>query len=211
MTRKKHLNFSNKAPDLTVLDPSGKPVQLSSLWASRPLLLAFTRHFGCTQCKEMLDELVAGKEAIEKAGLGIAVIMQGTPEATAEFARQFAPGLFVLADPERKVYQAFGLERGNLFQTVVNLKVWSAISRSRKKGYQVELPPAGQDAMQMSGTFIISQDGEIELPYYYDNIADHPPLELLLDGVLSTRWNATFDGPVGPAAKNTVEKSGRGK
>ncbi len=63
MTKKKQLNFNNIAPDLAVLDLSGKPVQLSSLWAKGPLLLAFTRHFGCTQCKEMLDELVAGKES----------------------------------------------------------------------------------------------------------------------------------------------------
>jgi peroxiredoxin len=209
MTKNKQLNFDRRAPDLTLLNTSGEPVQLSSLWAERPLLLAFTRHFGCTQCKEMLDELVAGRERIEKDGLGIAVITQGTPEMTGEFARTFAPGLLVLADPERKAYQAYGLERGNLFQTFLNRKVWTAISQARKKGYLVETPPAGQDAMQMSGTFVISQDGRIELPYYYDNIADHPPLELLLGGVLATHWNASFDGPVGPGVEKSGGKPGR--
>ena len=207
MKKKRHLNFGSTAPDMTVLDPTGKPVQLSSLWAGKPLLLSFTRHFGCTQCKEMLDELVAGRERIEQAGLGIAVIMQGPPEATGEFARKFAPGLLALADPERKAYQAYGLERGDLFQTFLNRRVWKAIAQAKEKGYHVEAPPAGQDAMQMSGTFIISQDGRIELPYYYDDIADHPPLDLLLGGVLETRWNASFDGPVGPG----VQKSGRAK
>jgi len=173
-------------------------VQLSSLWAEKPLLLSFTRHFGCTQCKEMLDELVAGRERIQAAGLNIAVIMQGTPEATAEFASRFAPGLLCLSDPERKAYQAFGLERGNLFQTFLNPKVWRAINRASEKGYKVEPPPAGQDAMQMSGTFIISTGGKMLLPYYYDHIADHPPLELLLNGVLSTGWDKPFEGPVGP-------------
>jgi peroxiredoxin len=211
MTKKKLLNFYHIAPDLTVLDTSGKPVQLSSLWAKKPLLLAFTRHFGCTQCKEMLDELVAGRENLEKAGLGIAIIMQGTPDATAGFARKFAPGLLALADPERKAYQAYGLERGSLFQTFLNRKVWAAVSRSRKKGYLVERPPAGQDAMQMSGTFIINLAGRIELPYYYDDIADHPPLDLLLEGVLATDWKASFDGPVGPGVKKSSGKSGRGK
>jgi peroxiredoxin len=202
MVKNRQLNFNRNAPDLTVLNTSGQPVQLSSLWAQRPLLLAFTRHFGCTQCKEMLDELVGGRVQIEKAGLGIAVVTQGTPEATAAFAEQFAPGLVCLSDPERKAYQAYGLEQGNLFQTFLNPKVWLAISRSRKKGYAVEVPPAGQDAMQMAGTFIISKEGRIELPYYYDHIADHPPLDLLLSGVLSTRWDQSFDGPVGSSGKN---------
>jgi len=199
MAKTTELKFNQKAPDLILQNTSGEPVQLSSLWAKQPLLLSFTRHFGCTQCKEMLDELVVGKNQIAEAGLGIAIITQGTPEATAKFASQYAPGLFCLADPERKAYRAFRLERGNLFQTFLNLKVWSAVSKSRQKGYQVEPPPAGQDAMQMSGTFIIGTDGRIELPYYYDHIADHPPLDLLLQGVLSTRWGKSFDGPVGPA------------
>jgi len=198
MPKKRPIDFNHSAPDLVLSDTSGQPVQLSSLWASQPLLLAFTRHFGCTQCKEMLDELVAGKERIAKAGLGIAVIMQGTPEATAAFAKRFAPGLYCLADPERKAYKAFGLDRGNLFQTFLNPKVWSAIAKSREKGYEVEPAPAGQDSMQMSGTFIIGTDGKVELPYYYDHIADHPPLDLLLSGVLSTRWGKSFEGPVGP-------------
>jgi peroxiredoxin len=197
MVKNQQLNFNRSAPDLALLNTSGQAVQLSSLWVKRPLLLAFTRHFGCTQCKEMLEELVTGREQIEKAGLGVAVVMQGTPALTAVFAQQYAPGLLCLSDPERKAYRAYGLERGNLFQTFLNPKVWSAISRSRKKGYRVEVPPDGQDAMQMSGTFIISQDGRIELPYYYDHIADHPPLDLLLSGVFSTRWDQSFDGPVG--------------
>ena len=201
MTKEKLLNFDRSAPDLTLHNTSGEPVRLSSLWAERPLLLAFTRHFGCTQCKEMLEELVAGHEKIEQAGLGIAVVMQGTPEATAVFAQQYAPGLLCLSDPERKAYEAYGLERGNLFQTFLNPKVWSAVSRAREKGYKVEPPPAGQDAMQMSGTFIISKEGRILLPYYYDNIADHPTIELLLSGVLSTPWDKPFDGPVGTGAE----------
>jgi peroxiredoxin len=197
MSRNKQLNFNRNAPDVTLLTTSGEPLRLSSLWVKRPLLLAFTRHFGCTQCKEMLDELVQGRDQIDKAGLEIAIVTQGTPELTGAFAQLFAPGLLCLSDAERTAYQAFGLERGNLFQTFLNPKVWSAISKARKKGYRVEQPPAGQDALQMSGTFIISQAGRIELPYYYDHIADHPPLELLLSGVLSTRWDRSFDGPVG--------------
>lgn len=201
MTKTRRLNFNQPAPDLMLLNTARVPVQLSSLWAQRPVLLAFTRHFGCTQCKEMLDELVAGKERIEQAGLDLAVITQGTPETAGQFAKEFAPGLLVLADPERKAYAAYGLERGGLFQTFLNFKVWRAVARSRKKGYAVEPPPPGQDAMQMSGTFIISTAGRVELPYYYDHIADHPPLDLLLSGVFSTKWDRPFEGPVGPVKK----------
>jgi peroxiredoxin len=203
MGKKKQLNFYHKAPDIELMDVNRNPVQLSSLWQGKPLLLAFTRHFGCTQCKEMLDELVEGHEKIIQAGLSLAVVNQGTPEATALFAEKFAPGLLMLSDPKRKAYEVYGLERGNLFQTFFNPKVWAAISRARNKGFQVETPPEGQDAMQMSGTFIISTSGQILLPYYYDHIADHPPLDLLLSGVLSSSWDQPFEGPVGPGIQGT--------
>lgn len=206
MARKNQLNFYRNAPDVKVLDLNGQPVQLSTLWQEKPLLLAFTRHFGCTQCKEMLDEFVAGKEKIADAGLNLAIINQGTPQVTALFAKEFAPGLLMLSDPERKAYDLYGLERGNLFQTFLNPKVWSAVSQARKKGFHVEPPPEGQDAMQMSGTFIVSKSGQILLPYYYDHIADHPPLELLLSGVLSSSWDQPFEGPVGPGITDEEEK-----
>jgi peroxiredoxin len=197
MKSKQLLNFNDNAPDLQVLDTKGRQVKLSRLWAKRPLVLAFTRHFGCTQCKEMLAELVEGRPRIKKAGLDIAVVTQGVPEETALFAKKYAPGLKVYCDPERKVYHAYGLERATLFQTYLNLKVLLAVKRSRKKGFEVEPPPEGQDAMQMSGTFIISPQGRVLLPFYYDNIADHPSLDLLLNGVLATPWDYPFDGPIG--------------
>lgn len=198
MEKDNKLIFYRNAPDLVLHNTTGGPIQLSSLWKERPLLLAFTRHFGCTQCKEMLEELVAGKERINDAGLNIAIIMQGTAEDTATFSQRYAPGLLCLSDPERLAYKAYGLEKGNLFQTFLNPKVWSAIRKSQEKGFKIEPAPKGQDAMQMSGTFIISREGKIELPYYYDHIADHPPIDLLINGVLSTRWDQAFDGPVTP-------------
>mgnify|MGYP000988316540 CR=1 FL=1 len=206
MASSKELNFYRNAPDVEVLDLEGNPVNLSTFWQEKPLLLAFTRHFGCTQCKEMLDELVHGRDQIEESGLAVVVVNQGTPAATSLFAKEFAPGLQMLCDPERKAYDAYGLERGNLFQTFLNPKVWAAISRARKKGYHVEPAPEGQDSMQMSGTFIISKSGQVLLPYYYDHIADHPPLELLLSGVLSSSWDQPFYGPVGPGTTNEEEK-----
>lgn len=201
MKNLKQLNFNSNAPDLVLQDTNKQDVMLSSLWTKQPLLLAFTRHFGCTQCKEMLNELVSARDNITKAGLFIAVVTQGTPETTALFAKEFAPGLLCLADPEKKAYTAYGLERGTLRQTFLNLRVLAAVRASQKKGYKVEAAPDGQDAMLMSGTFIIGTNGKILLPYYYDDIADHPSLELFLNGVLSTDWNKSFDEPIGRGIK----------
>jgi len=53
-----HLKFNDPAPDMKLQNVEGKNVQLSSFWKKKTLVLAFTRHFGCPQCKEMVDHLV---------------------------------------------------------------------------------------------------------------------------------------------------------
>jgi hemin transport system ATP-binding protein len=191
------LKFNDFAPDLEIMTGTGQRIRLSSLWKEKPLLLVFTRHFGCPQCKEMLDQLVQNKTDLEKSGLTLAAVTQGTPAETLEYCKRQAPGIVCLSDPDRSAYHAFGLERGTMWQVVLSPEVIKGTATARRHGHIAELPPQGQDVMQMSGTFIIGTDGRIRLPYYYENIADHAPINLLLNGVLSTAWDKPFTGAMG--------------
>ena len=197
MPKLNRLKFTDRAPDMELLSSSGEAVRLSSLWGQGTLLLAFTRHFGCPQCKELLDQLGQYRSALQKAGIAVAVVTQAGPEETAAYCAQYAAELTCLSDRGRKAYTAYGLGKGSMRQTVLSLRVLRANERVRaRKGWRPQMPPPGQDALLMSGVFIIGPDGRIRLPYYYDNIADHPPLELLLHGVMGVDWNRPFDGPI---------------
>ena len=194
MDAKNQLKFNDPAPDLQLLDEEGNPVQLSSLWKSSVLVLAFTRHFGCPQCKEMVDQLIAALPALTEKGLRLAIVNHSTPEDARKFCQQYAPAATCLADVDRSAYRAFGLYRGTFWQTLLSPRIWSSNKQLEKtKGYKPELPRPGQDAYQMSGTFIIGTDGRIRLPYYYEDIADHPPVDLILHGIMGADWNKPFD------------------
>jgi peroxiredoxin len=194
-----HLKFNDPAPDLELRSADDKPVRLSSLWQGKALILAFTRHFGCPQCKDMLDQLVHALPELAQKGLSLAVITQADPESTGAFCAEYAPGVLCLADPAREAYAAYGLGRGTMRQTFFSTNVWRSNSRLNKsKGWKTELPPQGQDAMLMSGTFIIGADGRIRLPYYYDDIADHPPIDLLLKGIMGMDWGTPLESPIKP-------------
>ena len=200
MTKLAQLKFNHTAPDLALLDAEGRSVQLSSLWKKQVLVLAFTRHFGCPQCKEMVDALSTAAPELRKKDLALAFVTQGTPEAARAFCEDRAPGQLCLSDPGREAYRAYGLERASIWQTFLSWRVWLSNKRlKRERGWSTELPPAGQDAMQLAGTFVIGMDGRIRLPYYYDDIADHPPVDLLLHGVMGMDWNQSFEGPVKPS------------
>jgi peroxiredoxin len=199
MTHLARLKFNDPAPDLELQDVDGKPVMLSSFWKQKTLILAFTRHFGCPQCKELVDHLVAASPELKNKNLGLAIVTQGAPEEAKVFCSERAPGVPCLADPARRAYQEYGLERASAWQSFLSFNVWRSNRRLRKeRGWKTELPPNRQDAMQMAGIFIISSDGRIRLPYYYDDIADHPSADLLLQGVMGTTWDQPFEGPVAP-------------
>jgi len=194
-----HLKFNDPAPDLELLDTEGNLMHLSSLWQKQVLVLAFTRHFGCPQCKEMVDALSVAAPEFNRKNLALAIVTQGTPESAKAFCEERAHGQLCLADPERKAYKAYGLERATIWQTFLSWNVWKSNKRLKEeRGWDTELPPEGQDAMQLAGTFVIATDGRIRMPYYYDDIADHPPVDLLLHGVLGMDWNQPFEGPVAP-------------
>jgi peroxiredoxin len=199
MPTKNLLKFNDLAPDLDVLDSQGRQIRLSSLWQTGTLVLAFTRHFGCPQCKEMMDELYQAQPQLAQKGLTLAIVTQGSPEQAAAFCAERAPGATCLADPQRAVYTAYGLARGSAWQTLLSPKIWISNQRlKREKGFSPEAPPKGQDAFVMSGTFIIGPDGRIRLPYYYEDIADHPSLDLLLHGLMGMDWGKPLEGAITP-------------
>ncbi len=201
MSKLAHLKYNDPAPDVAVLDATGAPVRLASLWQGRPLVLAFTRHFGCPQCKQLLDLLARFSPQLSERGLGLAVVTQGQPDVTRDFCARFAPGVNCLSDPAREAYRAFGLERANIWQSFLSLNVWRSNRRlKRERGWRPELPPPGQDALQLAGVFIIGPDGRIRLPYYYEDIADHPPVEIMLRGVMGVDWGQPLEGPIAPDA-----------
>jgi peroxiredoxin len=194
MAQQNQLKFNDPAPDVKLLGVEGSPVQLFSLWKERPLVLSFTRHFGCPQCKEMVDQLIDAHQSLVERGLELAIVSHASAEATKQFCDQRAPGIICLADPDRTAYHAYGLYQGNFWQTLLSPRIWSSNRRLAKtKGYKPEMPPPGQDAYQMSGVFIIGTDGRIRLPYYYEDIADHPPLDLILHGIMGANWDKPYD------------------
>ena len=194
MTTQIQLKFNDPAPDVQLTGADGNPVQLSSLWKDSVLVLAFTRHFGCPQCKEMVDQLIAAHPALTQKGLRLAIVSHASAESAKKFCEQRAPTATCLADPDRVAYRAYGLFRGTMWQTLLSPRIWTSNKKlAASKGYKPEVPPPGQDAYQMSGTFIIGMDGRVRLPYYYEDIADHPPVDLILHGIMGADWTRPFD------------------
>lgn len=196
MAKLTRLKFNDPAPNLDIQTADGRTIRLASLWSNETVLIAFARHFGCLNCQEMLSQLMDVRAEIERAGLRLVVVTQGSPTEAKKFCDEHAAHAICLADPKRRSYRAFGLTSGNVWQVFIAPQVWLDAWRSWRHGRRAQAPPKGQSLMQLSGVFIVGTDGKIRLPYYYDTLGDHPPIEILLHGVLGTCWSKPLDGPL---------------
>lgn len=145
---------------------------LGELSNEGPVLLVFLRHFGCTFCREAVDEIAKIRGKIEAKGTQLAFVHLASEDEKAR--KFFAPyGLEHLprfADPEGILFQSFGLVRGN-WRSYLNYESILRTLIAWLEGHGAGLP-AG-DVQRMPGTFLI-QHGEILKAFRHKLVSDRP-------------------------------------
>jgi peroxiredoxin len=100
------------APELELLDSSGRSRSLGEFWRDRPALVIFWRQFGCGCGLERATRLPAEHDEYVAAGANVVVIGQGEPERSAAYAERYELPCEVLCDPDYRAYEAYGLVEG---------------------------------------------------------------------------------------------------
>jgi peroxiredoxin len=151
------------------MSQTGQP--LGALSAEAPLLLVFLRHFGCTFCREAVDELSKKRAVIQAQGPRLAFVHLGTEDKAKTF---FAPyGLADVprfADPEGRLYKTFGLLRAE-WRQYLNRESLFRMVMAWMSGHFVG-PPAG-DVQRMPGTFLV-QGNQIRKAFRHKLVSDRP-------------------------------------
>jgi hypothetical protein len=155
--------------DLRVTGVHLVPGTLRDQLEGGPQLLVFLRHFGCMFCRETLADLRAAAETLPGFP-PVLFFFQGSPTEGRAFLRRYWPDARAVADPERRFYAAFGVERGSLLQ-MFGPGVWAAKRRAEAKGHANG--PREGDVWMMPGAFLV--DGARVLwAHEYRHAGDHP-------------------------------------
>lgn len=152
------------APELDVLLDSGETVPLRQLYASQPVVLVFLRHFGCTFCREHVAQLRVHDK------LNVVFVAMANPEQTREFKKKMRSPHTFICDPDRTLYQAFGLQKGEGKQ-MFNPRVFARGFGATLRGHFVGLPIG--DPWQMPGMFKVETSGEVSWEYRSVDAADN--------------------------------------
>jgi peroxiredoxin len=173
------LQAGDRFPDLT-LDSLEGPVRLSSRWASRPLVIAFMRHFGCAFCREHLIRLGRAHDELRAAGGEVIAVFQYRAEPSVSFCRSRGLPFECLGDPTRAGYKAVGLERGER-REYMGVRIYRHWFRAAKVGAYVGRPQG--DIAQRPGTFVVGSDGEVLLAHYNLSSPDNPAVPALVEAL----------------------------
>lgn len=150
---------------------------LAELSDQSPLLVVLLRHAGCTFCREALADLAARRTAIEKLGTRIVVVHFGDPATMdALLAKYGLAEVDRVADPQRRLYQAFELPRGRWRQLMGLQVLWRGLQAAILAGHWFGRPTA--DVRQMPGAFLVHRR-RIVRAFRHRTAADRPDYEQL--------------------------------
>ncbi len=147
-------------------------LSLASYSDHQPTMLVFLRHFGCTFCKEALSEIKKNRAAIELEGTKIILVHLETEEVAAIATKKYnLADLPRISDPAKKLYKAFGLQKGNMLQLFGFNVIIRGFIAGLIKGNLPAKPKA--DPYQMPGVFVIYK-GAVMHTFKHTTAADRP-------------------------------------
>jgi hypothetical protein len=118
----------------------------------------------------------------QQAGVGVIAVSMSNPESIARYLDGHPHPIAVLADPERNLYSALGLGRTSWARLLRPNLVWRYL-RLMARGGKVRRVPAGEDALQLGGDFLIDHDRQLLWAHRGADPTDRPTVDAILDAV----------------------------
>ena len=178
-------------PDLAKSFPEAITESGASLHALadlRPTLLVFLRHWGCSFCRETLNDLAKLRPRFEERGVGLVFVHMGSPErARPYFAYYKLADVERISDPAQQLYRdpAFALGGKAVWKHLFDLAAARSFFGGIVLRHGISLIHR-EDADQMPGVFLLHRS-QIVCGYKYKSIADKPDFLRMTRDVSSLR------------------------
>lgn len=146
---------------------------LKEMSEEQPIMLVFLRHFGCTFCRESMQDIFDQKKEIENKGTKVVVVhmLENEEEAFHEMEKFGIEELPAISDPESILYKMFKLRSGSLLQLFGPKVIFRGLYAAIVKG--LGLGAEKGNMKQMPGVFLIHK-GKIKKQFIHKSAADRP-------------------------------------
>ena len=172
------LTINSSAPDFDKTDVFDRKIELAE-YRGKKILLAFFRHAGCPFCNLRVHNLMKHTEDLKRSNLEMVFVFESMKRIIlrSSFHREISP-VPLLADPEKELYNAYGLEKSSLKSTLSHLKSYLPTALEAKKvGVPNHYMSGDESFSSLPAEFLIDVDGIIRELHYSDSLTDRMQVE----------------------------------
>ena len=167
----------DKAPDIKLVDSTGKPVEVGT---GKRTLLAFFRDTNCPFCNMRIFQMTQRHKELSAAGLDVVAFFFSSQDDVQRFVRARPRPFRVVADPDNIAYQAYGIQKSfpkKIYGVFARLIMW--IMGMKELGLEGTVRGLGglNTNNILPADFLIDEKGYIVEVYYGQDPGDHIPFE----------------------------------
>lgn len=162
------LTVGMKAPSFVAEALDGSRVELAAL-RGRTVLLKFYRFATCPVCNWHMQAFIHEYRTLEALGLTTLVFFHSPGQKIERTRRQLAP-FDIVADPTRRIFTAYGVERS--WAGMFSPSVWATYARAMAAGYPPGMLTADGGMTGNPADFIVDAEGRIAYAHYGKHYAD---------------------------------------
>jgi peroxiredoxin len=161
-----------QAPRVSLVDINGEPVVVGN---GRKLLLSLFREATCPFCNFRVYELTHNYKGFSALGLDIVAVFSSNREDVLKFIAKQPRPFRMVADPEARAHQAFGVDSSFWGKLKAMMLRMGAMMRGMATVGMRGLATGNL----MPADFLIDEHGRVVETYYGQDAGDHIPMERL--------------------------------
>ena len=115
---------------------------------------------------------------LEELGIEVAVVTFDSSFMAQAYVEQTKLPWPLLVDTDRKLYRAYGMERGDWWSIYGPASIWQYMQLIFFRGRRIEKP--GSDYRQLGGDVLIDPDGRVRFHHVSTSPHDRPTVEAIL-------------------------------
>ena len=168
---KKEIKVGDKAPLFKLESYNAGIIDLKEQIGDQPIVLIFSRYFGCPLCQLDLKILLEHTMEIEEKGAKIIYITQSGEKVAREFIEQKTIKIPVIPSSKDELYFDYGLglmtpDAAKQIRTKFKLATEAGFKHGEYEGWEKQGP--GQFVIDREGTIIHTKDGWLEIDLILD-------------------------------------------
>lgn len=170
------------APVFTTNDIYDRQINLSD-YQDKKLLLGFFRHAGCPFCNLRVHTLTKIHQDLKAKGLEMIFFFESRAQVIlrSTFHQGVSP-IPIIADPEKKFYQLYGIERAPLKSSVSHLTSFVQTAyQAGKRGIPMGAPERVESLFTMPAEFLIDKGLVLRNVHYSDSLTDRMDVSVIQD------------------------------